>query len=705
MQYAAYIVALILLWAPLVGAATYYVDPATGDNTQDGTSSSTPWLNPPGTRTADDSGFWSATWEAGASDITTSNKITCGDTILLKGGSTQTSTEGGSWLIADGNGPTPPGSGYYDTECHDSSAITIRVATSGEWTGSSGNFTINGTGVIATCLGNCETPPDDNDGSDGLVLIQDIENLTIGGNSATQRFMARDADDGESDKASGILATRSSGGTCGSCGAKLRKFRAQWLELVANDQNGISVSYADNWVVTDSISYDNMDRGFDTGDGSDNHVTHGAFVRCTAYNNGLAEVCEGSGDAFMFLGVEDLWIIDAESYENHCLGFNSGNSWAPKVTANWVTRIRDGEFWDNGVAVVEASGRAAITQSGDSDQDFPYVILIIQGATTYRNPVRGGLWFPHDAGIVHAWHMTLFNDGYTGGGGSITYERTAEASSVYNSLIVSGGVPWSHNKAGAIYDNIPTTDYNLVDFRSSASETFSSFWYDGATWTEESKTFTEAAAGDHGFLGANELISYGAVDGVTDYDPGFTDIGGNCDQSPWTYEDCDFTLQATSDAVDAGTTYFTANAAGESSQTLYLNTPSNILDASWVFIEDDSFLDAVADTIRVGSCTAVISDIPAPTTILLATACDWADGDGVHLASSWSGTAPDIGANEYVSGATTTTSSSSTSSTSTSTSVSTTSTSTSSSTSTTATTIISPALTQGVEFSGGMTVN
>lgn len=627
-------------------AETYYVDPATGANTNDGTDPNTPWLNPPGTRTATDSGFWSATWEAGASDITTSNKITCGDTILLKGGSTQTSAQGGAWLIADGNGPTPPGSGYYDTGCEGSGAISLLVATAAQWTDSSGNFTVDGTGVSSICLGFC--PPG---GSDGLILIQDIENFTIGGISADQRLVVRDADGGPNNKENGILASRSSGGTCASCDAKLRKFRAQWLELTANDQNGISVHYADNWIVTDSISHDNDNRSFDVGDGSDNPVTHGAFVRCTAYNAGLGEDCAGTADAFMFLGVEDLWIIDAVSYDNTCLGFNSGNAWAPTVgPADWVTRIRNGQFWDNGIYTGIESGRAAITQSGDADQDPPYVILIIQGAVTYRNPVRGGLWFPHDAGIVHAWNMTLFNDGYTGSGGSITYERTAEASSVYNSIIVSGGNPWSSNPSGDLFDNIPTTDYNLVDFRTDEDDTFSSFHYSGATFVGTSKTFAEAAAGDHGFLGANELISYGTVDGPTDYDADFTDIGDNCDTGSYVYEHCDFTLQSSSDAVDAGTTYFTANGAGTDETTLNLNTPNDITDATWVFIEPDSFLDAVADTIRIGSCTAVISNIPAATQIILeAPGCTWANGDGVHLASSWLDSAPDIGAYEYVS--------------------------------------------------------
>src|SRR5262245_17876533 len=61
-------------------ATTYFVDPTAGSNSNNGTSPSTPWMNPPGTRTASDSGFFSASWGG----ITTSNKIKCGDVILLR---------------------------------------------------------------------------------------------------------------------------------------------------------------------------------------------------------------------------------------------------------------------------------------------------------------------------------------------------------------------------------------------------------------------------------------------------------------------------------------------------------------------------------------------------------------------------------------------------------------------------------------------
>src|SRR5262249_10497989 len=82
-----------LSWLTPACATGYYVDPVTGTNTNNGTSPRTPWQNPPGTRTANNSGFISSAWGA----ITTSAKVRCGDVILLKGGATQTSQKGGAW--------------------------------------------------------------------------------------------------------------------------------------------------------------------------------------------------------------------------------------------------------------------------------------------------------------------------------------------------------------------------------------------------------------------------------------------------------------------------------------------------------------------------------------------------------------------------------------------------------------------------------
>src|SRR5207247_5853848 len=105
-------------------AATYYVNPAGScSDTNAGTNPSLPWCTPPGTRTTTDSGFLRTAWGS----ITTSAKVRCGDTVLLRGGATQTSAQGGAWRIDDGLDEN--GTGYYTLSCSSANPITIRVAT------------------------------------------------------------------------------------------------------------------------------------------------------------------------------------------------------------------------------------------------------------------------------------------------------------------------------------------------------------------------------------------------------------------------------------------------------------------------------------------------------------------------------------------------------------------------------------------------
>src|SRR5207253_1852951 len=78
------VVLLFCLPAGQVFATTYYVNPQGGADTNDGISPSTSWQTVPGTRTQDNSAFLRPQWGS----ITQSNKVKCGDTILLKGGTT-----------------------------------------------------------------------------------------------------------------------------------------------------------------------------------------------------------------------------------------------------------------------------------------------------------------------------------------------------------------------------------------------------------------------------------------------------------------------------------------------------------------------------------------------------------------------------------------------------------------------------------------
>jgi len=99
----------------------------------------------------------------------------------------------------------------------------------------------------------------------------------------------------------------------------------------------------------------------------------------------------------------------------------------------------------------------------------------------------------------------------------------------------------------------------------------------------------------------------------------------------------DFNLDTGSPCINAGGDLTTANGAGASSITLIVD------DADYF---QDGFGIITADSIQVGANSPVlITSINYVTkTITLASAITWSDGDGVNL--PYSGSAPDIGANQ-----------------------------------------------------------
>ena len=104
-------------------------------------------------------------------------------------------------------------------------------------------------------------------------------------------------------------------------------------------------------------------------------------------------------------------------------------------------------------------------------------------------------------------------------------------------------------------------------------------------------------------------------------DPKFTDPGTG-----------DFSIQAGSSLIDAGTTLAVANGTGSNSTNLVVD------DAGWFWKGDEIMIG--------GSTTRTISAINYSTnTLILDSAASWNNGDSVSL--SYNGVAPDIGAYEY----------------------------------------------------------
>jgi hypothetical protein len=437
----------------------------------------------------------------------------------------------------------------------------------------------------------------------------------------------------------GIVVTASSGSTT-------FRFKGQFLELTANGSTGIELGgTVDTWIVADTLSHSNWGSGFGTGLSVDHRTRNGAFVRTDAYNNGLGQTdpntgCASTGDAYLFSGMSSLWVINSRAYDNNCLAFNAGAIWNPNVQSSgtdWNIRVRDFQAWDNGRTVSNGSGRSGFASSGDQDTTGYSVNVYLNRGIFYRHPGRGGIWFPHDSGKMFVWHSVVYNNGFTRGS-DLTYERNANASEIYNSIMVQGASSpniWGYNTAGQAFDFRPVSDHNLYDFANSGNDSFSGFRFSGNTFLASGVTFNNATA-QSGFSGPNDLISTSS----RRYNPAFTSTGGNCNTGAFVYEDCDFTLRASSDAIDAGRFFMRATSGGTNANTMQVDTdPRNF------FIAPDSFLNAPADTIQIEGAGTVTIVSMTQNSITFTPATSWANGAGVHL--PWTGSRPDIGAYEF----------------------------------------------------------
>ncbi len=594
-------------WLTPAFAATYYVDPTTGVNTNNGTSASTPWKNPPGTRTANDSGFSSTAWGA----VTTSAKVQCGDVILLKGGSTQASAQGGAWRI-DAN--------YYTNNCTTGSRLTLRIATSAEWSGSAGNFIIDGTGMTPTCVNAC--------GSGGYVALVDVEGVNyvvLQGQGATQRIEIKNGASGpHGEMGFGLLVTN-------AFGAQGDGFKGQWLAVHHNTGAGIEVSTWKNWLVANTISYSNGGPGYGAGSQSDLKVTNGGFVDAEAYGNGTAAY-GGFADAYFFVGGNTLWCVRCAAHDNVQRGFNTGSI----LNNNAATYLfRDMRAYNNGTSSDPNVSKNAFGFSGpDLLDQFPQQNFIV-GAILYRN-TQLGAWMGYGDGWVELWHGVFFGNGYgTNPDGDAKYDRSSDYAGVYNSIFQRRSytqAPWTYGNANQARDRAPRSDYNLYHPASADSEWFSYFNFQGGSFNSTGRTFAQAAAGQAGFTGAHELI------GAT-YNPLFVKTDDT------TYANNDFHLQSGSAAIDKGQFLMRANGAGANASTINVLGNGNSNDPRNYFIAPNSYLDATPDTIQIQGCGQVTITALTATSISFTPSCaSWANGAGVHL--PWNGNSPDIGAFE-----------------------------------------------------------
>ena len=639
----------------------YYVDPITGNNSNNGTSPSTPWQNPPGTRTPDDAGFWSTTWGS----ISTSNKIKCGDIIYLKGGSTQTSTEGGAWDID---------STYYTNNCTTGSRITIKVARNAEWTGANGHFTLDAAGVVPAIAGTtCDWP--------GIVALRSLNFFQVLGRSENARlhithgltahaFTVPTQCWASSFYPTGIVAT----------GASHQGLRFDWIEI-SDTYFGVQVGRYNNWQVSNIIVSGVKSGGLLTGLAADRTVDGGAYVNATVHDSGCGssalpdctEDTRGQADAFNFTGQVNMWCVNCTAYNNGERGMSGGVVYNPSMTDDFVSHWRNLVAHSNGAkcgAGQNCTG-SGLRPSGNTWYNEALARNYTVGLISWGQRHDGEAAY----GGAHSevWHATTYYNGFSPQGGA---EHNLLTDNRYQGLINSITMQYVGSIGAYIAGdssggNRPRGTFTPGAFnncyRPASSDTqalgASAVWDYNQLCTANQVPYsccTGSGTGTCNGTGWPGVGTYAAPPawigptnkvGLAACDPKFTAL------STSSFAANDFNLQSDSTAIDAGRFLMLANGAGSNATTLTIQANGGGSDPRYYFISPTSYLDAVADTIQIKDavCQGAAAELGSAerakivsmtaTAITLDRFCTWADGAGVHL--PWEGTAPDIGAFEY----------------------------------------------------------
>jgi hypothetical protein len=290
--------------------AAYYVDFDNGNDSNNGTSTSNAWLNLPGTRRKDDTGFLTNNWAI----------IKAGDTIYIKGGTIHNSSRGGRISI----NPT-----YYNNGTAEN-YVSIQVSNS--W--GSGNVAIDGTEITLPKW----TP---------LFYIDARSYIEVKGFSTSSQIMIQNST-GPAFQAVGRMGAH-------QLGIKLRYMQFNFSSSVSHN-TACDFSYSDNFEVRDCVASYNDHLGFSVGGINDQNCDGGKFYDCIAHHNGQSAQCTPNHETchgFGLFGCTNMEYWRCISYNNSLRGFDFGTA----SNTNLVTaKLIDCTAYNNGEDGFAASG-------------------------------------------------------------------------------------------------------------------------------------------------------------------------------------------------------------------------------------------------------------------------------------------------------------------------------------------------------------
>lgn len=300
---------MLLTFAISSWSATYYVDFDGGDDSANGTSTSTPWRTLPGTTSGGNT-----------------QSIAVGDTIYLKPGTTYDSSDPGEYISI--------ASFYYAQPANAGQAITIQIYD--DWPTATGDVVIDGTGVTVAQY-------------HGLLEIVQRNYIHILGTD-TNNLIIQDS------PRNGFQ----SGGTSGSHQTGIL---LQYMQFnTSSGFSGCDLYYSDNWEIRDCYAGYNQYKGFSLGQDADYNCDGGKYYDSTAEYNGQAATEDCSCHGFGLYAATNVEYWRCTSNNNYRDGFDFGtaaadnSNYASSIVIN-STAYSNGEagFAANGVATAYAA--------------------------------------------------------------------------------------------------------------------------------------------------------------------------------------------------------------------------------------------------------------------------------------------------------------------------------------------------------------
>lgn len=604
-NYLPVVVGLLLCTAQPVFAAVYCVDADGGSDDNSGLqvsgvcSTATAWRTIPGTRTPTDSGFVSgASW----GNITGGAAVLgCGDIVLVKGGTTQS--------LADSAGSVVIDAAYWQDGCPATTTKRLRIATNAEWSGSTGDFTLDGTGVTPSFSRNPNIPFNFGGVSTRPALMT-VRNANFAfGSDTTQNFIIQN----------GLNTGLSFVTAQGSTTTGIEGHHVKMLDngkITSSYGWGFSCGNVTNAILRNFEIRRSGWAGFNVSLQGNNPCHNIAFIDGTIDGNATVADNADSTDGGFIAESNSGWFINLDFINNGARGFNFGYLIEPSTVSERY-RFKNNKFANNGLRCVSScptlgqvtctglhtphycclcanndsacialnggkyntcifSGQctscsgAGFDVSGDSNITGAYALGTMIGSQVFYNQNIG--LSAYAGGKLDVWNSVVERNGWGVNGIDIRWDKTGDKMKFTNLSWQRYGrnlMDWTSSNSAINVFIYPEFSYSILRPEADSNNLSNFYFNSGGTYVESART---------------HLLGWGTpMEGTAVYDTlkepatsgSDVTIGYAATHATDIYQN-DFHLTSGSWGINRGSCMFTTANSGTASDTLVQLTPNGI---------------------------------------------------------------------------------------------------------------------------------